>query len=154
MSGFEIAGVVLGAFPIAIIALEKYREVAKLWGFWWEIRSEYQKCSSEVKFHRLGFTRNLKQLLLPMVSDKAQILRLLAEPGGKEWKEQSIAQQLEDRLQDSYELYFEIIQQLQRAMEELQEVLAVDKTNVQDNLKMKVSNHISLLRIVGCRQWT
>jgi hypothetical protein len=152
MSGFEIAGVVLGAFPIAITALEKYREVAKLWGFWWEIRYEYQKCSSEVKFHRLGFTRNLKQLLLPMVSNQAQILRLLADPGGKEWKEQSIAQQLEDRLQDSYELYFEIIQQLQRTMEELQEVLAVDKMNVQDKLKMKVSNHVPLLRIVECQQ--
>jgi hypothetical protein len=152
MSGFEIAGVVLGAFPIAIVALEKYREVAKLWGFWWEIRSEYQKCSSEVKFHRLGFTRNLKQLLLPMVSDKAQVLRLLADPGGKDWREPNIAQQLEDRLQDSYELYFEIIQQLQRAMEELHEVLAVDKTDVQDKLKMTVSYHVSLFSIVSCRQ--
>jgi hypothetical protein len=87
-----------------------------------------------------------------MVSDKAQILRLLADPGGKEWREQSIAQQLEDRLQDSYELYFEIIQQLQRAIEELHEVLAVEKTNVQSKLKTTVSYHMPLLSIVACRQ--
>ena len=140
MSGFEIAGIVLGTFSIAISTLEKYREAAKMWGFWWEIRSEHQKCSSEIKFHRLGFTRNLRQLLLPIVADKAQILRLLADPGGEEWKEHSLAKQLEDRLQDSYELYFETIQQLQRTMEELQEVLALNKAGVQDNLKMKVRN--------------
>jgi hypothetical protein len=34
MSGFEIAGVVLATFPLIITALDKYREVAKTWGFW------------------------------------------------------------------------------------------------------------------------
>lgn len=134
MSGFEIAGVVLGAFPVAIKALEKYREIGKLWGFWWEIRAQYTKCFNEVKYHRLSFSRNLKQLLLPMAADKTQIQRLLADPGGDEWREQGIAQQLEDRLQESYELYFELIQQLQRTMEELNKELAVDKEELQKQL--------------------
>ncbi|KAF2730966.1 hypothetical protein EJ04DRAFT_443922 [Polyplosphaeria fusca] len=134
MSGFEIAGVVLGAFPIAIEALDKYRELARMWGFWWEIRSAYQTCSLEVKFHRLSFRRNLQQLLLPMVADQEQIKRLLADPGGEEWHRDTVEQQLIDRLQDSYELYLEIIKQLQRTMQDLNTELAVDKAGVQDKL--------------------
>jgi hypothetical protein len=134
MSGFEIAGVVLGAFPVAIEALDKYREIARMWGFWWEIRSEYQKCSSEIKYHRLSSNRNLKQLLLPLVADQSQIQKLLAEPGGTLWREPGIEDQLKDRLQDSYELYLEIVQQLQRTMQNLNEELAVDKVAVQEKL--------------------
>lgn len=130
----EIAGIVLGAFPIAVTALDKYRDVAKMWGFWWEIRAEYQKCNTEVKFHRLSFMRNLRQLLLPLVAEQGQIQQLLADPGGEAWRQQSIAQQLAERLQDSYELYLEIIQQLRNVMEELNHELAVDKTEFQNKL--------------------
>lgn len=148
MSGFEIAGVVLGSFPIVLEALDKYREVARLWGFWWEIRSAYQKCSNEVKFHRLSFNRNLKQLLLPMVADQSQIQRLLAEPDGDLWRQPHIEQQLIDRLQDSYELYLDIIRQLQRTTKDLNNELAMDKTGVQKKLiDNKVSPNVISRRI-------
>ena len=144
MTGFEIAGAVLGAFPIAIEALERYRDVARYWGFWWEIRSEYQKCSNELKFHQLSFRRNLKQLLLPLVADEDQIKRLLVDPGGEGWREQSVAQQLQDRLQESYELYLEIIQQLKTTMDELNRELAISKSGFQEKLsRAKVGFHVS-----------
>jgi hypothetical protein len=134
MSGFEVAGIVLGAFPIALEALEKYREMAKVWGFWWEIRYPYQKCKCELKFHHLSLNRNLKQLLLPLVAEDEQIQRLLADPGGEEWQQQSIAKQLEDRLQESHDLYLEIIQQLRRTMDEIKKDLAIDKAGFQEKV--------------------
>lgn len=53
MSGFEVAGIVLGAFPLAIEALDRYREVAKRCGYWYKIRLEYQKSSDSLTYYRL-----------------------------------------------------------------------------------------------------
>ncbi|RYP70252.1 hypothetical protein DL771_005555 [Monosporascus sp. 5C6A] len=135
MSGFEIAGVVLGAFPIAIWGLEKYREVAKRFGFWHEIRLEYQKTSNELKFHKLSFVRNLKQLLLPLVVDDADMQKLISDPGGKAWKDDAVAKALEGRLQESHGLYLEIMGEMERVMGELNKELAVDVEEVQKEFK-------------------
>jgi hypothetical protein len=134
MSGFEIAGLVLGAFPIAIEALKQYHTVARTFGFWWEIRLEYLKCSGDLKYQKLRFTRNLELLILPLITEDAHIKSLIADPAGSKWKEPDIAQQLEDRLRDSYDLYFDIVQALQRTMGEFNEELGVDRASVQEKL--------------------
>ncbi|GAB1313197.1 Prion-inhibition and propagation HeLo domain-containing protein [Madurella fahalii] len=134
MSGVEVAGLVLGAFPVAIWALEQYRDVARMMGFWYEIRLEYQRSSNELKFHRLSFVRNLKRLLLPLVPDDAQLQRLISDPRGSAWNDPEIQKGLEARLQDSYGLYLEILAEMQRVMQELNKELAVDSDAVQTNV--------------------
>lgn len=134
MSGIEIAGLVLGAFPMALMALEKYRAISQALEFWWEIRLEYQKCTQEVKFHKLCFITNLRQLVLPLVADQLLIDQLLDDPGGVTWQESSIAEQLKDRLRDSYDLYLDLIQQLKTTMDELNKVLGTDKASFQQKL--------------------
>ncbi len=135
MSGIEVAGLVLGAFPIAVWALEQYREVARRMGFWYEIRLAYQRSSSELKFHRVSFIRNLKQLLLPLVADDIELRRLISDPGGPAWKDPAIAAALEARLQDSYDLYLETLGEMERVMRELNHELAVDNQGVQARVK-------------------
>lgn len=140
MSGFEIAGVVLGAFPLVTTALEDYRAVARVVGLWWQIRQEYEKCAGEVRYHHLRYKRNLEQLLLPLVVEDDTIRGLLAQPGADLWRDPGIAQQLEIRLQGSYELYLEIMQQMARIIENLDEELGVHKANLQEKLsRPKVS---------------
>lgn len=123
MSGFEIAGIVLGAFPIAVSALQGYRRAAQMVDCWHEIRREHSKCSHEIQFHRLRYTCTLKRLLLPLVVDDDTIARLVADPGGHSWKAPLIADALEKRLQDSYTLYFETISEMRRTIDDLNEEL-------------------------------
>ncbi|KAB5577924.1 hypothetical protein GE09DRAFT_1087838 [Coniochaeta sp. 2T2.1] len=136
MSGFEVAGVVLGAFPIAISALERYREVATRLGLFFQIRLEYKKAFDNLKIHQLTFTRHLRQLLLPLIVDDDKIAILLADPGGPSWKEQAVAELLERRLQDSFPLYMSCIMGLQQVMEDINRELAVDSQAVQDMIKV------------------
>ncbi|KAK8109060.1 hypothetical protein PG984_014861 [Apiospora sp. TS-2023a] len=131
MSGIEVAGVVLGAFPLAIWALERYQGVAKQMGFWYEIRSEYQRNSNALKFHRLLFERNLEQLLLPLVGNDDRLQDMISKPGGPVWKDAEIQKALETRLQKSYALYIAILGDMDRAMKELNQELAVEDTYVQ-----------------------
>jgi len=135
MSGFEIAGVVLGAFPIAISALDKYREVATRFGLFFRIQLEYKKWRDDLELHQLLFTRHLKLLLLPLVADDDKIKVLLAAPGGDSWRDPSVSSLLEQRLRDSYGLYFEYIKGIKRVMDEINRELAIDSSSVQERLK-------------------
>ncbi|KAK7918486.1 hypothetical protein PG985_010360 [Apiospora marii] len=134
MSGIELAGLVLGAFPVALWGLEQYRDVAKQMGFWFQIRSVYQQSIDELVYHRLSFEANLKLLLLPLVDDDAQLECMMAEPGGPAWKDAAIQRALEKRLQTSYASYLAILADMQRVMEELNKELAVENDHVQSRV--------------------
>lgn len=138
MSGFEIAGLVLGAFPLAISALEKYRDMATRLGLFFKIRLEYKKVLDNLEIHQLTFTRHLRQLLLPLIVDDDKIGALLADPGGPSWKEKAVAELLERRLQDSFPLYMNCILGLQRVMDDINHELALDSEAVQDKVNSPV----------------
>ncbi|KAF2119217.1 hypothetical protein BDV96DRAFT_642255 [Lophiotrema nucula] len=134
MSGLEIAGVLLGTFPLIISGLEHYRDVAKVAGFFWQVRKKYQKCRSDVLYHELIYKRNLKELLLPLVSDSEEVNRLIAEPGGQRWNSEALQQKLEERLQESYSLYIEIVNDMNETAEELRKELSFDQAAIQDKV--------------------
>ncbi|RMJ13401.1 hypothetical protein CDV36_006916 [Fusarium kuroshium] len=138
MSGFEIAGVVLGAFPIALSALEKYREGAKRVDLFYTIRREHKKCRDDLVFNNLLFKSNLRRLLLPLVVDDDKIEELLSAPGGPGWREKELDNLLQKRMKDGYTLYFDCIAEMKRIMDELNRVLALDSEVVQRNLDTAV----------------
>ncbi len=138
MSGFEVAGVVLGAFPLVLSALEKYREIATRLGLWGKVRLEYKKWRDDLDFHQILFTRQLKQLLLPLVADDDKIRELLSSPGGDSWKDQSISNLLEERLGDSHQLYLQYINGIERVMGEISQELSIDSRLVQEQMTIPV----------------
>ncbi|KAM7204850.1 hypothetical protein V8F33_001439 [Rhypophila sp. PSN 637] len=134
MSGFEIAGVVLGAFPIALHLLDDYREMAKRAGLWYRIRLEYTKCRNDVDFQRVALSSHLRQLILPLLVDDDKANRLLSEPGGESWKDPAIDGLLRDRLGHTYDLYLGYIKGMDDIMVELNKELSMDSTAVQERL--------------------
>ncbi|KAI0553066.1 hypothetical protein F4679DRAFT_591275 [Xylaria curta] len=131
MSGLEIVGVVLGAFPLLIEAFEKYEEVSRRYGFWRRIRPEYRKCTHDLKYHSDVFRMNLRQLLLPQLVDDDIIEKMISDPGGLEWKVPEMADMLRARLQKSHSMYLEIMNRFQETMDDLREELAVESATVQ-----------------------
>lgn len=134
MSGLEIAGVLLGAFPLIISGLEHWRDVAKVGGFFWRVRKEYSSCRSDVQFYEIVYKRSLRELLLPIVDDAEEVARLIADPGGKDWRTKALQDRLEGRLQESYTVYMDIISEMNEAAEEISKKLCFNKAAVQDKL--------------------
>lgn len=127
MSGLEVAGLVLGAFPIAIEILGRYKEVARRLGFWYKIAAEHKKCDSQLKYHRIVYASNLKRLLLPLAGlDDTRINELLDNPGGKSWTEARTAENLEKRLGDSHEIYLQCMNEFHEWLEAMNRELAFD----------------------------
>jgi hypothetical protein len=134
MSGLEIAGVLLGTFPLIISGLEHWREAAKVGGCLREVRKEYTECRREVQFHELVYKQNLKELLLPVVNDVDEVARLVGDPGGKDWSSKTLQERLEGRLQESHCLYMNIIREMNDTALELRKELSLDNANIQRKL--------------------
>ncbi|KAM0231193.1 hypothetical protein ACHAP5_011133, partial [Fusarium lateritium] len=109
MSGFEVAGIVLGAFPIAISTVkagfENYDAIARKLKLFYAFKCEYKICCDDLVFNRLMFKANLRQLLLPLVVSDEKVELLLANPGGPEWRQDELDNLLRRRLSDSYTLF-------------------------------------------------
>ncbi|KZM28107.1 hypothetical protein ST47_g750 [Ascochyta rabiei] len=126
MSGLEIAGVPLGAFPLTpCYQLEHWRDVAKVGEFWWRVRKEYSICHRELQFQGALYKQNLKELLLSIVSDASEVASLMSDLDGKEWSSKALREQL----------YMGISGELNEAAEELRNELSYGKTTIQSKLE-------------------
>lgn len=134
MSGIEVAGLIFGAFPLIISAMEHGRTVVKVGRLHRRMREEYNNCRSDVKYYQMWYDRNLRTLLQSIVHEQDEVDRLLADPGGASWKEGELQKLLEDRLQDSYSVYVNIMQRLNETMVGLREELCVDSASIQSQL--------------------
>ncbi|KAK3338726.1 LOW QUALITY PROTEIN: hypothetical protein B0H65DRAFT_511117 [Neurospora tetraspora] len=138
MSGLEIAGLVLGALPLAIEVLDRYGEVARRIDVFFKIRTEYQEWRRQLKYNNLLYERNLKELLLPLMIDdeteKDKIPELIKDPFGSWWTEPKTARLLQERLDDGYEVYMDCIQVIKQVMEDIVHELALGHSSVQSKI--------------------
>lgn len=134
MSGVEVVGFILAAFPLLISALEHYRESAEVIDDWWQIKREYKKCRHDIQFHKLTFEGHLERFLLPLVVNDDEIESLLADPGGKGWKDPDMETRLKEQLPKSYDLFIETIDEINHLMQELKQELGVSKVHFQNKV--------------------
>lgn len=136
MSGVEVAGFLLAAFPLAISALEHYKDAAEPLGVFWKIRREYKTWMHNLNFCRLAFEQNLEEFLLPLIAGEDELQRLIADPGGPDWKNPELDERLRQRLPKSYDLYLESINRIKDVMDELNDLLCINNTCFQSQLQM------------------
>lgn len=136
MSGFEIAGLVLGAFPIALEALNQYEVVKAQIKLWRRIQEAYVECKDDLIFQQLLFEDNLLDLLSMATIDEKKIELLISNPDGECWKDESLTDLLE---QEHYEPYRRCINAMERTMKELNHELGLDAEYVQQKLGSSVS---------------
>ncbi|KAK4501025.1 hypothetical protein PRZ48_006831 [Zasmidium cellare] len=141
MSGIEVVGLVLGAFPLVISAMEHYEDVKKVSTTWWRIKRAHKKDLGRVKDCHLKFKLNLKELLLPLVLDgvvnKGEYESLLASPGGDGWREEHVEDALEERLAECHTRYVEILGELIETMGKLSKECRVEDADFQEALRRK-----------------
>ncbi|KAI8936693.1 hypothetical protein NX059_007085 [Plenodomus lindquistii] len=146
MSGLEVAGAVLASFPLLISGIEHWRSVAKVSGFYRQTRKEYLGCQRDIEFHAVLYRNNLRELLLPLISDVDEVTKLIADPGGQRWGDTVLQKRLESRLHESYQPYQATITKMNEIAEELKKELCFDKETVQDQLSPPKTNQRSSSR--------
>jgi len=141
MSGIEVAGLVLGAFPLFISAMEHYEHTKKVTTTWWRIKRAHRKDLGRIKDCQLKFKLNLKELLLPLVHDgvvnRDEYETLLANPGSDDWNEGHVEDALRDRLSDCHGRYLETLQEMGETMTRLSRECRVDDVDFQAVMNTK-----------------
>lgn len=96
-----------------------------------QIRRAHRKDLGKLKDCQLKFRLNMKELLLPLLTDdvvtKLEYEQLLAHPGGPGWQEEHVEEALAERLGDCHERYIEILKEMEETM-----VLLCKATRVDD----------------------
>jgi hypothetical protein len=118
MSGFEIAGIVLGALPLIICAFENLQDAATKLNRLVEFQSEYNKTWGEIEDEELMYRLQLHKLLTPLVRDgvltKLELEDLLLDTSADMWKEPDLMAALKQRLGESYHRYLANLDEIQQ----------------------------------------
>jgi len=135
MSGIEVVGVILGAVPLVISAMEHYEETKKAIGTFHKIRRAHRKDLGKLKDCQLKFKLNIKELLLPLLADdlvtRVEYEQLLVTPGGSGWREEHVDEALAQRLGECHERYVEILQDMEDTLGLLCKATKVDDAQFQ-----------------------
>lgn len=107
MSGFEIAGIVLGGFPILLEGTKVLRGRYKDLGTWWQFEREFESFVSAVEREHIAFSQILEILLEP-IANLAREKRdmLLSNPQSRRWFDSDVQWELRQRIQPRYHEWF------------------------------------------------
>lgn len=151
MSGLEVAGVVLGALPLVISALEHYANGINTAKRFWRYKSEVRSLILQVNTERGIFVNTLEQLLVGIVRIE-QMSDLLTSPSGTAWYHAGVEIQLKERLRGSYEIYIDNVSGMEQSLRRMMEKLALDPDGKVRNHGSKSGKSRSEILMAECPQ--
>lgn len=124
MSGFEVAGIVLGSIPLIVTALEAYSKFVVEWR---KAPSELQSLNRQLTTERSKLYNVCDQLLGDVVPQR-DIEPMLQQPFGPLWQSPETSSRIRRRLWNSYDPFEETILEVQEALQKLTKDLRVEVT--------------------------
>jgi len=124
MSGFEIAGVVLGTLPLIITAVEAYIGFMKDWG---KVASELKSINRQLSTERSKLYNVCDQLLSDIVPQK-DVEPMLQDPFGALWQSEDTKKRIRRRLWKSYDSFETTVLEIREALQTVTNKLSVDVT--------------------------
>lgn len=126
MSGFEIAGVVLGSLPLIISAMEHYADGIATAKRFWRYKSEMRSLILQINTERGIFINTLEQLLTGIVRVE-HMADFLTNPGEGVWQDAEVESKLKGRLRSAYQIYIDNVRGMEVSLKKMMEKLALDK---------------------------
>lgn len=121
MSGLEIVGVVLGAIPICVIALDAYIKGTEQRRRLKECRYDLISLRRVLTTHHSILENTCRSLLTGLVSDKT-LEQLVKSPNSKGWGHRAIAKALEKKLGASFQPCLEALDDVYAELQTLREL--------------------------------
>jgi hypothetical protein len=122
----EVAGVVLGAFPIVVWSVQQYQTALEPLSDWWHYRTQFIKFSRDVATQRLFFEAHLEDLITSAIHDPVATAKLLAEPGGDGWKDPELARKLQHRLPKSFHLFMDTVNDIHSTLQSFKKRFGIE----------------------------
>ncbi|KAM7200625.1 hypothetical protein V8F33_003830 [Rhypophila sp. PSN 637] len=122
MSGFEVAGIVLGSIPLLISALEHYGDGVRTIQKWRKYESELRSVVRNLKTERVKLL-NVCEKLLDGLVPASMVDTMVEDPFGELWQEQEIKRKIRVRLWRSWDAFEDMVNAMKAAIDEAMEKL-------------------------------
>ncbi|KAH0426538.1 hypothetical protein CcaCcLH18_10295 [Colletotrichum camelliae] len=133
MSGFEIAGLALGAFPLLIEGAKELDGLAKKFEFYWEFRTKFESFIADVNGQRISYDLNIAHLLDTLDISTVDQIKLQNGTEPTLWHEDHIETELRRKVRhDHYHWLMGRIQDIAKALNDLRDLFPVDKARLLD----------------------
>lgn len=127
MSGFEVAGLALGAIPIVVSGLElSIRGIATL-NKWRAYRRHIESLILDLETEHCKL-KNVLEHLLEGIAPSEQIEEMIRDPFGRTWHDKAIQARVKQRLWNSDKIFWRHIVRIQEAVEELKLRMGIDES--------------------------
>lgn len=124
MSGFEVAGIVLGSIPLIVSAVEAYINFLKGWG---KVTSELRSLNRQLTTERAKLYNVCDQLLADLVPQR-DIEPMLQDPMGPLWYAAGTNDKIRRILWNSYMPFEKMVLEIREALEDIMERLKIQVT--------------------------
>ncbi|TDZ68005.1 hypothetical protein CTRI78_v002463 [Colletotrichum trifolii] len=125
MSGFEVAGVVLGSIPLLISALEHYQQGISSIRKWRNYDRELRSLIRNLETERVRFQDVCEKLLVGLVPS-SQIESMVEQPFGTSWQEDNIQSKIRARLWRSFNVFEKTVEDMREAIREMMQKLDLE----------------------------
>jgi hypothetical protein len=132
MSGVEIAGFVLGGFPLLISAAEHYKEGLEPLLKWKRFPTDFIGFIDAVDIERQLFDQMLERFLISSDIPSEELQAFMTVPDYAGWKREDLQELLRLRLGRSHPAFLSTIKIMKRLLEELQSILLLKNGEVCD----------------------
>ena len=129
MSGIEVAGLVLGGFPLLISAAEHYREGFEPLVKWKRFRTDFIGFIDAVDIEKQLFVNTIERFLMTADISQEQLKAFMTIRDYDGWQRDDIAEVLRSRL-GPFPAFLSTINQMHGLIEELKSVLLLKNGNV------------------------
>ena len=125
MSGIEIAGLVLGGFPLLVSAAEHYKEGWEPLMRWKRFRTEFLRFIDAIDIEKQLFDQMLERFLISAEVSQDELQHFLTDPNYHGWHREDLAMTLQSRLANSYGAFMGSIRTMNELMAELESMLSL-----------------------------
>ncbi|KAF5651814.1 hypothetical protein F25303_3856 [Fusarium sp. NRRL 25303] len=126
MSGFEIAGIVLGSIPLLISAIEHYSDSLDRATAFFKWKDGLDSALREFWYQHSSFELTLRNILKDVASP-SEIEEMMRDPHHELWKSRDLSQALQEMLKFAYRPYISTIKDMHACMKRLANHLDIDR---------------------------
>lgn len=130
MSGIEIAGLVLGSFPILLNCLEYYRKGFEPLEEWWNFRTQFIAFVDDIRHQMMKYNENIIRLLDPIVADNDSLSALVRDAKDPRWADGSLIVPLQIRLGSESGRFLRVVKRMEEVVESLKKFLQIKDGDV------------------------
>ncbi|KAK4162417.1 hypothetical protein QBC43DRAFT_321896 [Cladorrhinum sp. PSN259] len=126
MSGFEVAGIVLGSIPLLVSALEHYSEGVSTLRRWRKYERELQSLIRNLQTEHAKVKNVCEKLLYGLVP-LSDLEAMIKDPFGHLWREDEVYRKICGRLWEASDVFEATVQDVKAALEEMTKRLESQK---------------------------